>query len=175
MIVFAAFEREKGSIGYTRTRIVETVNRLKIHTGRKWSVNTGIIADSLKTFAESYRSAEATAAIVQSLGATTTINFYEDWYMHMLLLRESRTDLHSYMIQSLLPIIENKESINTLSEYLTFGENLKVTAEHLHIHVNTLKYRLQRISELLDCDLNDPNVRFKLRMVITIYRYLQNN
>lgn len=92
----------------------------------------------------------------------------------MTLLREPRHKLDDYMKQTLSPILGNEEYIDTLSNYLAFGENMKLTAEHLHIHINTLKYRLSKISETLQCDLKDANVRFRLRMVITIYQYLQD-
>ena len=175
MVLFAAFERQDDVNGYSRSFINETVNKLKQQTGRKWVVSIGNTAENLAGFSTSYRNAARTASIIEALHVTSSINFYEDWYMHMLLLRESKADLYAYMMQSLAPLMDNDEYIETISDYLTFGENLKVTAEHLHIHVNTLKYRLQRIEELLSCDLKDPNVRFKLRMVITVYRYLKNN
>lgn len=141
---------------------------------RKWSFSVGSPANDFHEFPESFRTAQQTANIVRSLKAYETVSFYENWYMHMFLLQEPRAKLESYMRRTLAPILDNEESLNTLSDYLTFGENLKLTSEHLHIHTNTLKYRLGKISEQLNVDLTDPNVRFRLRMVITIYRYLQS-
>ena len=89
-------------------------------------------------------------------------------------MQRSKVRSELYMERTLSPILDNVELLDTLCDYLTFGENLKLTAEHMHIHTNTIKYRLQKISSILNCDLGDPNVRFRLRMVITIYRYLYN-
>ena len=48
------------------------------------------------------------------------------------------------------------------------GFNLKQTAESLHIHTNTLRYRLARSLEVLKIDLDDPEVRFQLQLAVRI-------
>ena len=50
----------------------------------------------------------------------------------------------------------------TLRTYIANDRNLLQTAELLHIHRTTLFYRLNRIKEELDVDLDDPDVRLKI-------------
>ena len=90
----------------------------------------------------------------------------------MLLLREPHTELWGYVQDTLGTLCEDKALLDTLTAYLTSGENLKNTAEFLYIHINTLKYRLEKISKLLECDLKNSDTRFRLRMAIIVYRYL---
>ena len=175
LVCFAPFPLDKESQSKISFFILSAAKRVREQMShRKWSFCVGSPASDFCEFAESFRTAQQTANIVRTLKAYEPVSFYENWYMHMLLLQEPKTRLSDYMRRTLAPILENTDYVNTLSDYLTFGENLKVTAEHLHIHTNTLKYRLNKISELLNVDLTNPNVRFRLRMVITIYRYLQN-
>ena len=54
--------------------------------------------------------------------------------------------------------------METLAAYFACDYNLTVTAETLYIHVNTLKYRLQRIEELTDCQIGSAEGRLKLHI-----------
>ncbi len=50
----------------------------------------------------------------------------------------------------------------TLTAYLRSPDDLTALAEELHVHVNTLRYRLKRISSLLGVDLGRPETLAKL-------------
>ena len=50
---------------------------------------------------------------------------------------------------------QGRELIHTLYTFLTNGRNLSATAKSLHLHRNTLLYRIERYSELLQIDFND--------------------
>ncbi len=54
--------------------------------------------------------------------------------------------------------------VETLAAYFACDYNLTVTAETLYIHVNTLKYRLQRIEELTECLIGSAEGRLKLHI-----------
>ena len=140
----------------------------------KWYVTMGSCAQSLSDFHNSYLGTIRTSEVIEALGVHEKASFYDDWYMHMLLLKEPKSELRAHMEHTLKPILDSPDLLETLANYLVYGENLKETAEKMFIHVNTLKYRLKKISELLGVDLRDPNVRFRLRMAITIERFLRN-
>ena len=68
-----------------------------------------------------------------------------------------------------------EEERNTLKVYLNFGNQLKKTAAFLHIHRNTLVYRLMKIQEILQCDLNEVKTQHELLAELMIYdSYKQN-
>lgn len=54
--------------------------------------------------------------------------------------------------------------LQTLYCYIAKERSLVRTAEALHIHVNTLKYRLRKIRELTDMDFDDDNVRARITL-----------
>jgi hypothetical protein len=47
----------------------------------------------------------------------------------------------------------------SLLAWLEAGQNVQTAAEGLHVHPNTLRYRLRRIRELAPLDLDDPDQR----------------
>ena len=63
---------------------------------------------------------------------------------------------------------------NTLYQYLLAERNVVATARALFIHRNSMIYRLQRIGQLLDVDLDDPNVRLYLLLSYQIEWSMRN-
>lgn len=66
----------------------------------------------------------------------------------------------------------NTDYVNTLEIYLNENCNIGATAEKMFLHRNTVKYRIERIREILDVDLNNVNVGFNLRFAYKIRKYL---
>jgi hypothetical protein len=56
------------------------------------------------------------------------------------------------------------DAVGTLVGYLDAGGNYRRAARDLTIHVNTLRYRLQRIAGIIQADLDDPEQRFRLQL-----------
>ena len=54
------------------------------------------------------------------------------------------------------------DTVGTLVGYLDSGGNYRQAARDLTIHVNTLRYRLKRIADIIEADLDDPEQRFRL-------------
>ncbi|MEM7539820.1 MAG: helix-turn-helix domain-containing protein [Chloroflexota bacterium] len=62
----------------------------------------------------------------------------------------------------------NGELVGTLEGFFVCHGNLSQTANRLHIHRNTLTYRLDRISTITRLDLNDPDARFSLQFALKL-------
>lgn len=62
----------------------------------------------------------------------------------------------------------NAELVTTLDAFFACHGNLSQTAIRLHIHRNTLTYRLDRIAEITRLDLDDPDARFSLQLAIKL-------
>jgi DNA-binding PucR family transcriptional regulator len=56
------------------------------------------------------------------------------------------------------------ELVRTLAHHLERGGNYELTAKSLIVHRSTLKYRLQRIRQIADLDLGDPDTWFNLHL-----------
>lgn len=67
---------------------------------------------------------------------------------------------------------EKQELYDTLSAYLLKNCNAKEAAIHLHIHSNTMRYRLKKIQNILKCDLNNYDDLFEIQLAIKLKEYL---
>ncbi|MFD2397611.1 PucR family transcriptional regulator [Prauserella oleivorans] len=56
--------------------------------------------------------------------------------------------------------------VSTLRVYLANNSHIDASSTALGIHRHTLRYRLRRISELLDTDLDDPTARAELWLAL---------
>lgn len=60
--------------------------------------------------------------------------------------------------------------LRTLYHYLTYIDDPTAIAKQLHIHKNTLYYRLNKLRELFPIDLNDGHVRLCLQLTMEMMR-----
>jgi DNA-binding PucR family transcriptional regulator len=59
------------------------------------------------------------------------------------------------------------ELLPTLEHFLDCGGSWLRTAERLHVHVNTLRYRIRRIEELTGRSVADTATRVDLQLALT--------
>ncbi len=62
----------------------------------------------------------------------------------------------------------NSELVETLEAFFACHGNLSQTSSRMHIHRNTLSYRLERIEAIANLDLNDPDARFSLQLALKL-------
>ncbi|CAI6034277.1 PucR family transcriptional regulator [Cohnella sp. JJ-181] len=100
------------------------------------------------------------------------VQYYTDLGFYRLLPAVEHHRLaHPYVNESLrllenYDLEHNGELLRTLEVYLCQDSNLKASAEALHIHENTLSYRLKRISHIggIDLDRMDDKVTCYLEL-----------
>lgn len=63
---------------------------------------------------------------------------------------------------------KNAELVQTLEAFFECHGNASQTASRLHIHRNTLTYRLEQISSITQLDLDDPDARFSLQFALKL-------
>ncbi len=64
---------------------------------------------------------------------------------------------------------ENQTNLlETLETFLDQAGKVNVTAQKLHIHINTLSYRLRRVEEIIEMNLDDQNQRTSLYLDIKL-------
>jgi hypothetical protein len=88
---------------------------------------------------------------------------------HIMDLCAQSVDVVSLCCPEALSIFEydrknNTDFLKTLYVYLIFEKSLTVASKKLNVHRNTLVYRLSRITELFDVDLDNPAVRLHIIM-----------
>ena len=96
---------------------------------------------------------------------------------HMSLLLNARNpeQLNQYALDKLYPLIEYDENYDssllyTLYSYSQNEFNLHKTARNIHISISGMRYRIQKIEELLGKELTDSNFRFEIQLALyTLY------
>ncbi|OLO38911.1 hypothetical protein BTR23_11310 [Alkalihalophilus pseudofirmus] len=102
---------------------------------------------------QSYSEAKRALQIASS---AAPVVFYDDLTLEGL-LAEISLEMKQQVAEKVLGnMTEDPELMETLEVYFQYHMSLKETAEHLHIHINTLHYRLKRIHEKIGGHLKDP-------------------
>jgi hypothetical protein len=83
--------------------------------------------------------------------------------------------LRRFAERLLRPLVEYDEKhgaslVSTLAAYLDASASPTATARVLNLHINSLYYRLQRLSELGGFDLDSPETRFELQLALRVMR-----
>jgi purine catabolism regulator len=99
-----------------------------------------------------------------------SVNLFGDLGVYRLLLAVDPGEIKSFYLESVGRLAEydrkhRGELLHTL-EVLLHYPTLSQTAQSLHIHRNTLLYRLQRIQELTNLNLEDGETRLTLHLAL---------
>ncbi|MEG2918426.1 MAG: helix-turn-helix domain-containing protein [Clostridium sp.] len=95
--------------------------------------------------------------------------FYEEVKSYDLLQQISKDDLIYFCNQKVWKLYEYDKTygtdyLNTLHVYLNANHSIKITSSYLYLHRNTINYRIQKIKELFEIDLDDYTMLNQLLM-----------
>lgn len=96
-----------------------------------------------------------------------------------LLIANKDKDINAFVSATLGPVMEHDrgkeaELLKTLMVYTQFIQHPGQAAKELHIHLNTLHYRLKKIAELLHVDLQNPDDLLNLQLACKLLRNSEN-
>ena len=119
----------------------------------------------------SMKEAIYTYEIVKHRSERKKVVRYQDLGIHRLLqaqdIKEEKSRFkQDYLGDLLLP--QNKELLDTLKCYIRSGQNMKLSAQQMFIHLNTMKYRIHKIEQLLDRSLKDVDVVNNIYIALAI-------
>jgi purine catabolism regulator len=138
------------------------------------------VAHVIDDFPESFAEARAAFTVAATRNQPGLVLSVADLGLHGLLLQAVRPGaLHDLVASTLGPLAGaagqgRTQLLGTLASYFDHEGNNERTAADLHIHVNTLRYRLQRIEETLGVDLHDPESRFLIELALRTWQVLEN-
>ncbi|MFN8505547.1 PucR family transcriptional regulator [Kouleothrix sp.] len=136
-------------------------------------------ASSVSAWPRSLREAEQALLLGRQLLDTSHVLDFGDLgvYRLLLLLRES-PELWEFYRATLATLTDydrkqHAELLKTLEAFFANLGNLARAAEALHVHRNTLLYRLERITEISGLNLDDAEERLALWLALKAHRVLQ--
>ncbi|MDF2614486.1 MAG: transcriptional regulator [Clostridia bacterium] len=148
---------------------------------KKYRLHAGVSSrwQQLTDFRSHYDKAQNALKFIGLTGKDSKVIQYDDLDIFCLLLSISKPSelsaLYRRTLEKLMTYDQTAHSdlILTLEKFIEENGNLSSTANLLFIHVNTLRYRLKKIEQLLSCDLKNADTIFQLNLSLKIKKYVE--
>ncbi|KJS21328.1 MAG: hypothetical protein VR72_11320 [Clostridiaceae bacterium BRH_c20a] len=148
-------------------------------SGLTVSIGVGTIKNALLVH-ESYANAvEAIKLGAKMQQKKDCLLYFEDFFVEHLLNSLDKAKLKEIYHESIEKLMlfdkDNKmDLVKTLETYFHCNFNYSEAAKEMFIHRNTFTYRLDKIKEILNMDLNDYNTLLKLQLALKLKGLLNN-
>ncbi|MCY3781089.1 MAG: helix-turn-helix domain-containing protein [Chloroflexi bacterium] len=137
-------------------------------------------ATGLSNLRDAYREGKDAVGIAYELSDCDSTTYYGDLKLYQLLLALKERNLghlQRFYEDALGPLVahdrrKQSDLIRTLSGFFAANGNLARAAQDLDVHRNTLVYRLERIADLTNLDLDDSDNRLILHLALKTQRVL---
>ncbi|HUZ21329.1 MAG TPA: helix-turn-helix domain-containing protein [Acidimicrobiales bacterium] len=121
--------------------------------------------------------AQRALSVALRMGVAGRVTTYDDLGIHRILLHVPQDELRTFAQDVLGPLLaydrEHRSSLApTLATYLQANEHLRRTAGVMHLHVNTVSYRIRRIEAITGLALADPSQRLLAQVAVEALRVL---
>jgi len=178
--VFVLLSYKKGeniepSVKELKNHIDEIITKyenleIKIGIGRPY--------EGLDNFINSYLDATKAISTGKMLSNETIINFEELGIFKILSQDHLEDELNKFYDSTIKPLVDydqkkSTELVKTLEAYFEHNGNLKKMSDSLFTHYNTILYRVQRINEITNMHLDNPNDRLNLEIALKIKQLLK--
>lgn len=129
-----------------------------------------------ETFREAFTESVRCLQTLRALGREGDAATIDDLGFSGLLLGQNR-DVSGFVSSALGPLLEYDERrgtllVDTLRAYFAAGGNLSRAKDDLHIHVNTVAQRLERIGQLIGADWQLPDRALELQLALHLHGLL---
>lgn len=136
------------------------------------SIGVGRQASTLEELPRSYQEARQALMIGQRLFSGQPVTYFGELGIYRLFFHlHAAEGVREFYEEVLGPLLEydrrtDNELVITLETYFACNGNLSAAARRLHLHRNSLLYRLERIQEVLQADLEDADTRLALQVAL---------
>ena len=177
---FAAFCNENQLIiitgNYTDETMDSFLNDIKdylsayLQKSEHFFIGIGKSTKTIRCLYKSYHQALSILRLQQNGQAYSNVISYSNMGIYKLLLGiEDRDILEEYYEKTVWPLIQydqknNSDLADVLWTYLKHDGSVKDTADELYVHRNTVNYKLNRASEILNMNLSSLDTRLQLTL-----------
>jgi GAF domain-containing protein/sugar diacid utilization regulator len=128
--------------------------------------------------AESYAEADRCLSALLALGRVgETASARDLGFVGLLLSRNDPRDtqISRFVHATIGPVLDydarrSTDLVGTLDAYFSCGANLGRAKDLLHVHVNTVTQRLDRVAQLLGADWNSPERVLEIQLALRLHR-----
>ena len=163
--------------GYYREHALDAAKRmqetLSQRMGEEFYAGVGQVVDSVSQIPLAYAQAHQSLLLGRSL-PTGRVMHFNDMGIYQILLGHPNSDyLREFMFQTLGSLIQHDlatqhQLVHTLHVYLAHDRNIRSSALQLDLHYNSMRYRLQRITEILGDGWDEPSARLNVEISLKI-------
>ena len=147
---------------------------LRAATGTALTAGAAGPVSGPEEIAAAYTEAHRCLTALQALGLTHQVATADDLGFVGLLLGSGR-DAGSYVRSVIGPVLDYDASrktqlVGTLEAYFRAGGNLTRASTELHVHVNTVTQRLDRVGRLLGEGWQEPERQLEVQLALRLHR-----
>lgn len=150
--------------------------RACVNSNVRYTVSMGVGSwqESMLDIHKSFQQARTTVNLSYQLGRYDDILFYDNMGVYRLLAGGQTEVCMEYLERYILPVLSYDQQYHTtlfhsLETMIRCAWNLRQAAQELYIHYNSAKYRYQKLCELLNLDLRDPEQRLNMEIALRVY------
>lgn len=149
---------------------------------KTYNASLGIsdLFDNLGEFRAEYKKACIAVKVGKTVDKEKSIYVFRDYFVQYLMLSSCKhIDLNNVLSSKVIQLMEadhhdGTENVKTLRIFLENERNVSVTAQEFFLHRNSILYRINKIEETLNVDLNDFNKRMELLLTFQAIDLLNN-
>lgn len=182
IIILIGFDKEKVNANIESTKLFcsETIRTLENNLdGIKIYAGIGGISNHLIDLHHYYNQAMEALRLARKSPGNNRVRHFNDFIVHHFL--ENNIDeikMRKFFDHSLGSLYKydkenDAELLETLETWIESNYNIAKTSRQLFTHRNTILYRIDRISDILNTDLEDPNELLKFHLALKIFRLLE--
>jgi purine catabolism regulator len=140
----------------------------------------GTPAPTLADWTTTLREAEQALHLGRQIfGSERVLAFSDLGVYRLLVLLRDKPEMWSFYRETLADLVaydkkQAGELLKTLDAYFNHLGNLRATSDALHVHRNTLLYRLERIEQISKLDLSNAEAYFSLWLALQAHRVLSS-
>lgn len=155
-------------------RFAELWLKTTVSVGRTISVSAGIgnRTASIADLPRAHDEARQAMRLVRHGGRRGTVATYRGLGAFRLLLEVEWPESLRRYVEEMLGALQRYEAglktplLRTVEQLILAHWNQRAAARRLHVHINTLLYRMQRIEQLTGFSLSDPETRVALAVAV---------
>ncbi|MGW0595178.1 PucR family transcriptional regulator [Streptosporangium sp. NPDC002607] len=164
--------------GEEETRSLRAAESFLTRVGSRHAANIGVgrMARNLTEVARSRADADRALRVLRARGASGVVAGYTGVHFESLLLQlsdlvqaEEQTPSGPYRRLLDHDTEHGSELAATLRAYLDAFGDVNAASARVHVHANTFRYRLKRLTEISGLDLADPEARLAVMLQMRIF------
>lgn len=177
-----AFPLQAHRLAGAKASLVQELRKVCERVGAEnapYTISLGISSpvSELAKFRQAYECARQSLEIGRAFRGEPSgvVTHYEDLGLFRVISpAESPASLERFCLDTIGPLITHDresgtELVKTLRVFLEYNQNSARAAKALHIHYNTMRYRLNRIKEILGDALGNPQQRLAIEVALQLY------